>query len=49
MPLYALGKNCGGNFYYTEKGVKSCINCTFPHKRENYELMKAKIKEYLKS
>lgn len=46
-PLYALGKNCGGNFYYTEKGVKSCINCTFPHKRENYELMKAKIKELL--
>ena len=46
-PLYALGKNCGGNFYYTEKGVKSCINCSFPHKRENYELMKAKIKELL--
>ena len=46
-PLYALGKNCGGNFYYTEKGVKSCINCSFPHKRENYESMKAKIKELL--
>ena len=36
-PLYALGKTCGGNFKYTEKGIKSCIDCNFPHIRENYE------------
>ena len=48
-PLYALGKNCGGNFYYTEKGVKSCINCSFPHKKENYELMKEKLKSFYQS
>ena len=35
-PLYALGEGCGGNCEYTESGVKSCVNCGFPHKRENY-------------
>lgn len=48
-PLYAMGKNCGGNFYYTEKGVKSCINCSFPHKKENYELIKQKLKSFYKA
>lgn len=32
-PLYALGENCGGNFTYTENGVKDCSNCMIPHKR----------------
>ncbi len=36
-PLYALGKNCGGNFTITENGLKNCSNCTIPHRRENYE------------
>lgn len=35
-PLYALGENCGGNFSYTEKGIKNCAACTVPHRRENY-------------
>ena len=35
-PLYTLGEKCGGNFVYTETGTKSCVNCNFPHKRENY-------------
>jgi len=35
-PLYALGEKCGGSFVYTEKGVKSCENCAFPHRRESY-------------
>ena len=26
-PLYALGENCGGNFRYTEEGLKDCSNC----------------------
>ena len=38
-PLYCLEENCGGNFIYTEKGVKDCSNCTFPHKKENYEIV----------
>ena len=36
-PLYALGKNCGGDCEYTAKGIKNCENCTFPHRKENYE------------
>lgn len=35
-PLFALGKNCGGNYSYTEKGDKNCSGCLFPHVRENY-------------
>lgn len=43
-PLYYLGDRCGGNFKYTDKGVKSCIDCNFPHKKENYELVRDKLK-----
>ena len=35
-PLYALGEECGGNFSYTESGVKDCSRCLRPHRRENY-------------
>ena len=44
-PLYALGKKCGGNCVYTEKGVKSCVNCAFPHRRENYDRVIARFSE----
>ena len=33
-PLYTLGRKCGGNYVYTEKNIKSCKDCTFPHRRE---------------
>ncbi len=35
-PLYALGRHCGGNFCYTESGIKDCSGCMVPHKKENY-------------
>lgn len=38
-PLYALGENCGGNYRYTETGIKDCSGCLRPHRRENYEAM----------
>ena len=41
-PLYTLGKKCGGNFLYTDRGIKSCENCTFPQWRENYEKILAR-------
>jgi cobalt-precorrin-5B (C1)-methyltransferase len=31
-PLYMLGPDCGGNFYYTKSGSKSCKNCNLPHR-----------------
>ena len=44
-PLYALGKNCGGNFRYNEKGHKVCTACSIPHARENYKRI---IRQYPK-
>ena len=38
-PLYMLGPDCGGNFRYTEKGIKDCTNCLIPHDPENYDLI----------
>ena len=35
-PLYALGDRCGGNFRYTESGIKDCTSCMIPHRRDNY-------------
>ena len=42
-PLYALGDKCGGNFTYTEYGIKDCSNCLIPHRRENYERVMEKM------
>ena len=42
-PLYSLGADCGGTYKLTEKGIKSCVDCGFPHKRENYTLVLKKI------
>ena len=36
-PLYALGEKCGGNFSYTENGIKDCSACLRPHRKENYD------------
>ena len=36
-PLYALGKNCGGNFRYLENGVKDCSHCLRPHGADSYD------------
>ena len=35
-PLYSLGDQCGGNFTYTQSGVKDCSNCVRPPKKQNY-------------
>lgn len=36
-PLYPMGDRCGGSFTYTDKGVKSCVNCIRPHIPANYD------------
>ena len=46
-PLYALGENCGGNFRYTDKGIKDCSGCLIPHRRENYERVLEKMQGIL--
>ena len=44
-PLYALGDRCGGNFRYTDSGLKDCTNCQLPHKRKNYGYVTGKYQE----
>ena len=46
-PLYVLGDRCGGNFFYRENGRKVCTNCTFPHKRDNYDSVLSRYGEIL--
>ncbi len=42
-PLYALGDQCGGNFAYTEKGIKDCSGCLIPHDAEGYNYILSKF------
>ena len=44
-PLYALGPACGGSFTYTERGIKNCSGCAFPHRRANYDAVLARFPE----
>ena len=44
-PLYALGDRCGGNFRYTEKGIKDCTNCLVPHSPGGYAYVLSKFPE----
>lgn len=44
-PLYMLGKKCGGNCRYNEKGDKDCADCAFPHHRDHYEKIIARYSE----
>lgn len=42
-PLYHF-EDCGGNYCFTDKGVKDCSNCTLPHIPENYSFILEKLK-----
>lgn len=52
-PLYALGSRCGGDFIYTDAGIKDCSACTLPHRAdagtrlvmEHYDELKALSKK----
>lgn len=35
-PLYHL-EECGGNFKFTDGGMKDCTECILPHKAKNYK------------
>ena len=47
-PLYTLGKNCGGNFKYTDKGIKNCSDCLLPHNKNNYDYIMSKFQDIIK-
>ena len=42
-PLYMLGEECGGNFQYTQQGIKDCTNCAIPHSSGGYDHVSSKI------
>ena len=42
-PLYHL-VDCGGNYSFTDKGVKDCSDCILPHKAKNYQHIVDKLK-----
>ncbi|MCI8608559.1 MAG: metal-binding protein [Firmicutes bacterium] len=44
-PLYALGDGCGGNFTYTDTGIKDCSKCLVPHKPAGYDYIMKKFSE----
>lgn len=44
-PLYALGEDCGGNFTYTDNGIKDCSNCMIPHSLNGYEYVLSKFRD----
>ena len=46
-PLYALGDRCGGEFTYTENGVKDCSACLFPHCPAHYDRVCEKLAEII--
>ena len=46
-PLYCLGDRCGGMFSYTSAGVKDCTGCLYPHKKENYDAICAKLADVI--
>lgn len=47
-PLYVLGNSCGGNFSYTESGVKDCSECLIPHNKNSYEYITERYPDILK-
>lgn len=47
-PLYTLKDKCGGNFKYTDKGIKDCSKCTLPHRRDNYDYIMGKFQDIIK-
>ena len=44
-PLYALGEKCGGNFRWTETGIKDCSACLVPHSEAGYDYINRKFSE----
>ena len=46
-PLYALGNKCGGNFIFTENGIKDCSNCILPHTSSGYSYIVSKINDII--
>lgn len=47
-PLYALGRDCGGNFEYTAEGIKDCTGCIIPHSPGGYDYIMERFGKIMK-
>lgn len=47
-PLYVLGDRCGGDFTYTDEGIKDCSDCMIPHDENGYEHIMSRIGEVIR-
>lgn len=48
-PLYTF-EDCGGHYQFIKsngKTVKSCLNCKYPHEKENYTEVIRKLREQI--
>ncbi len=45
-PLYHFGNQCGGNFSYTENGIKNCENCLYPHDISHYDEIMERLTQH---
>ncbi len=48
-PLYMLKERCGGNFKYTENGIKDCSKCTVPHGKYGYDHVMSKMIDVMRT
>lgn len=46
-PLYALDGDCGGNYRYTDKGIKDCSYCLVPHKPKGYDYVTTRFQKII--
>ena len=44
-PLFALGDKCGGNFVYTDNGIKDCSKRLIPHSKGGYDYVLSKFSQ----
>ncbi|MCL2827068.1 MAG: histidine phosphatase family protein [Eggerthellaceae bacterium] len=44
-PFYHLGKACPGTPAFNDEGVKDCTPCTFPHHRDSYGQVTARLRK----
>ena len=42
-PLYHMD-DCGGDYIYTEDGIKDCSNCSLVHEKDNYDYVIEKLR-----
>jgi len=45
-PLYAMGRECGGNYRYLSNGIKDCSGCLVPHRKDNYDYITKKLTNF---